>query len=331
MIRTRVCDLFGIDVPILNAPMASAAGGELAAAVSAAGGLGFIGAMGHDAAWLRLQIRLVRERTDKPFGVGYISHRLPQLPDLYEVAIEERVPVIAHSFADPAPFMAAARGAGVKVIAQVQNVAGAREAARAGVDAIVAQGAEAGGHTGFVSVLSLVPDVVATVAPLPVIAAGGIASGETLAAAFMLGAEGAWLGTAFLASPESMYSANKKQRIIEISAADTVLTRVFDLGRGEPWPEHIAARAARNAFVDKWEGREDQIRADRQEAGAELAAGVSTDDVTTAPVWAGTAVGQVVDRASASEVVRRIAAQAEDVMRERSRALLARPIGAQTT
>jgi nitronate monooxygenase len=331
MIRTRVCDLFGIDVPILNAPMASAAGGELAAAVSAAGGLGFIGAMGHDAAWLRLQIRLVRERTDKPFGVGYISHRLPQLPDLYEVAIEERVPVIAHSFADPAPFMAAARGAGVKVIAQVQNVAGAREAARAGVDAIVAQGAEAGGHTGFVSVLSLVPDVVATVAPLPVIAAGGIASGETLAAAFMLGAEGAWLGTAFLASPESMYSANKKQRIIEISAADTVLTRVFDLGRGEPWPEHIAARAARNAFVDKWEGREDQIRADRQEAGAELAAGVSTDDVTTAPVWAGTGVGQVVDRASASEVVRRIAAQAEDVMRERSRALLARPIGAQTT
>jgi nitronate monooxygenase len=160
-----------------------------------------------------------------------------------------------------------------------------------------------------------------------VIAAGGIASGETLAAAFMLGAEGAWLGTAFLASPESLYSGNKKRRILEISADDTVLTRVFDLGKGEPWPEHIAARAARNAFVDKWHGREDQIRADRQEAGAELAAAASADDVTTVPVWAGTGVGQVVDRASASEVVRRIAARTEDVLRERSRALLALPAG----
>jgi nitronate monooxygenase len=322
MIRTRVCDVLGIDVPILNAPMASAAGGELAAAVSAAGGLGFIGAMGHDAGWLRSQIRLVRERTDRPFGVGFISYRLPQLAELFEVAIDERVPVIAHSFADPAPYMPAARRAGVKVIAQAQNVAGALEAARAGVDAIVAQGAEAGGHTGFNSVLSLVPDVVAAVAPLPVIAAGGIASGETLAAAFMLGAAGAWLGTAFLASPESLYSEKKKGRILEISAADTVLTRVFDLGKGEPWPEHIAARAARNAFVDKWHGREDQIRADRREAGAELAAGVSADDVTTAPVWAGTGVGHVIDRASASDIVRRIAAQAEEVLRERSRTLL---------
>ena len=324
MIRTRVCDVFGIEVPILNAPMASAAGGELAAAVSAAGGLGFIGAMGHDAAWLRAQIRLVRERTDKPFGVGFISYRLPQVPELFQVAIDERVPAIAHSFADPAPYMAAAQAAGVKVIAQVQNVAGALEAARAGVNALVAQGAEAGGHTGFTSVLSLVPDVVAAVTPLPVIAAGGIASGETLAAAFMLGAEGAWLGTAFLASPESLYSENKKRRILEISAADTVLTRVFDLAKGEPWPDHIAGRAARNTFVDRWHGREDQIRADRRDAAAELAVAVSGDDVAGAPVWAGTGVGEVVDRASASDVVRRIAARAESVMRERTHALLAR-------
>ena len=323
MIRTRVCDLLGIDVPILNAPMASAAGGELAAAVSAAGGLGFIGAMGHDAAWLRAQIRLVRERTDKPFGVGFISYRLPQLPELFGVAVDERVPVIAHSFADPAPYMAAARRAGVKVIAQVQNVPGALEAARAGVDAIVAQGAEAGGHTGFTAVLSLVPDVVAAVAPLPVIAAGGIAGGDTLAAAFMLGAEGAWLGTAFLASPESLYSEAKKRRILEISAADTVLTRVFDLAKGEPWPEHIAGRAARNAFVERWHGREDAIRTDRREAAAELAAVASAEDLATAAVWAGTGVGAVVDRASASEIVRRIAARAEEIVRERSQTLLA--------
>jgi nitronate monooxygenase len=323
MIHTRICDVFGIEIPILNAPMASAAGGELAAAVSSAGGLGFIGAMGHDADWLRAQIRLVRERRDKPFGVGFISYRLPQLPELFAVAIDERVPVIAHSFADPAPYMPAAHRAGVKVISQAQNVAGAREAARAGVDAIVAQGAEAGGHTGFTSVLSLVPDVVAAVGPLPVIAAGGIASGETLAAALMLGAEGAWLGTAFLASPESMYSEKKKRRILEIAADDTVLTRVFDLAKGEPWPEHIAGRAARNAFVDRWHGREDEIRANRGEAGAELAAAIGADDVATVPVWAGTGVGHVVDRASASDVVHRIASRAEQVMRERVRLLVA--------
>ena len=151
--------------------------------------------------------------TDRPFGVGFISYRLPEQYALFEAAIDERVPVIAHSFADPAPYMSAAKRAGMKVIAQVQNVAGAIEAARAGVDAIVAQGAEAGGHTGSLSVMGLIPAVVAAIAPLPVIAAGGIASGETLAAAFMLGATGAWLGTAFLASPESLYSGNKKARI----------------------------------------------------------------------------------------------------------------------
>src|SRR5581483_3141679 len=132
MLRTKLHDLLGIEAPLMNAPMGGVAGGELAAAVSAAGGLGLIASATGDADWLRAQIRLVRERTDRPFGVGFISHWLPKTPALYQVAIEERVPVVAHSFTDPAPYMAAARSAGCTVICQVRDVDGAREAQRAG-------------------------------------------------------------------------------------------------------------------------------------------------------------------------------------------------------
>jgi nitronate monooxygenase len=322
MLHTRICSLFGISVPILNAPMASAAGGALAAAVSEAGGLGLIGAMGHDAGWLRDQIRLARERTNKPFGVGFITYRLPALHDLYDVALSERVAVVAHSFADPAPYVAAARAAGAKVISQVQTVEGALEAARAGVDAIVAQGSEAGGHTGYASTFSLVPDVVRSVESIPVIAAGGIADGRALAAALMLGAEGAWLGTAFLAAPESIYSDNKKRRILEVDGSQTVLSRVFDLAKGEPWPTGIAARAARNSFTEKWAAREGEVESDPREAGAELAGGLAADDVSTVPVWAGTGVGFVNDRSSTTEIVLRIAAETERTLRERTNDLL---------
>ncbi|MHB8575942.1 MAG: NAD(P)H-dependent flavin oxidoreductase, partial [Dehalococcoidia bacterium] len=183
MLHTRLCELLGIELPILNAPMgSSAANGRLAAAVSAAGGLGLIGAMsGKGPDWLRQQIRLVRETTDRPFGAGFISHRLLQSPGLYEVALEERVPVIVHSFADPAPYMAAARAVGAKVICQVRDIEGALEAVRAGVDIVCAQGTEAGGHTGTIATLPLVPQVVDAVSPLPVIAAGGIGDGRGLA------------------------------------------------------------------------------------------------------------------------------------------------------
>src|ERR1700686_2088111 len=112
MLHTRICDLFGIEKPIVSAPMAGAAGGELAAAVSEAGGLGFIAAMGHDAGWLKAQIRLVRERTSRPFGVGFVTHWLPEMPELYEGALRERGPGISHSFIDPSPHMPAALAPG---------------------------------------------------------------------------------------------------------------------------------------------------------------------------------------------------------------------------
>jgi nitronate monooxygenase len=320
MLRTRICDLFGIEAPILNAPMGGGpAGGELAAAVSAAGGLGLIGGMSQGGPdWLREQIRVVRERTDRPFGVGFISHWLPQMAALYEVALAERVPVVAHSFVDPAPYVAAARDAGAKVIAQVQTVELARAAAAAGVDAIVAQGTEGGGHTGTISTLPLVPQVVDAVAPIPVIAAGGIGDGRGLAAALMLGAEGVWLGTAFLTARECGFSSNKKRRVLATGAADTVRTSVFDIADMMPWPDGIAGRVARNGFTERWHGHEEELRGRTEAAHQELAEAWTADDANVSAVWAGEIAGMVNAERSAAEIVRGIVAEAERTLRERS-------------
>jgi NAD(P)H-dependent flavin oxidoreductase YrpB (nitropropane dioxygenase family) len=189
-LRTKLCDLLEVEHPILNAPMGGGdAPAELAAAVSQAGGFGFIGGTTRAGVpWLVDQIRRTRDLTDRPFGVGFISH-LPGAAELMAAALDEGVRVVAHSFADPSPFMDAARAAGARVLCQVRTVEGARVAARAGVDAVTAQGTEAGGHTGRVSTMPLVPAVVDAVAPTPVVAAGGIADGRGIAAALMLGAD----------------------------------------------------------------------------------------------------------------------------------------------
>jgi hypothetical protein len=202
-LQTRICDLFGITHPILNAPMGGGdAPGALAAAVTTAGGLGMIGGTTEgDTRWLVEQIRTARELTDGPLGVGLLSQR-PNAWRLMNAALDEGIRVIAHSFADPAPFVPQAHDAGAIVICQVRTVEDARRAADAGVDVITAQGTEAGGHTGHMSTATLVPAVVDAVAQLPVVAAGGIADGRSFAAMLMLGAEGAWIGTRFLATHE---------------------------------------------------------------------------------------------------------------------------------
>ncbi|MCH7625373.1 MAG: nitronate monooxygenase, partial [Chloroflexi bacterium] len=232
MLKTRLCDLLGIEHPIVSAPMAGAAGGELAAAVSEAGGFGLIGnGPASTPEWLRDQIRFVRERTDRPFGVGFISS-FPGLDDLIKVALEERVTAVSHSFADPTSYVPAAHEAGIKVLAQVQKVSHAKRVALAGVDAITAQGTEAGGHTGHNGTLPMVPAVIDVAGDIPVIAAGGIADGRGLAAVLMLGAEGAWIGTRFVASAESSREGWMKDQIVRASSDDTVLTKAYDLTSG---------------------------------------------------------------------------------------------------
>jgi nitronate monooxygenase len=318
MLHTRLCDLFGIDHPILNAPMGGGdAPGRLAAAVSNAGGLGLIGGTTIGGVeWLAGQIRIARGLTDRPFGVGFISH-LPGAAELMAVALDEGVRIIAHSFADPSPFVATAHDAGALVLCQIRTVGAAERAARAGVDVVTAQGTEAGGHTGRMSTMPLVPAVVDAVAPLPVVAAGGIADGRGIAAAVMLGAEGVWIGTRFLGTHECGVSDAYKARVIEASGNDTVLTDVFDIAAGIPWPDGVSGRALRNRFAKRWENREDELRIWATEHRDEYRSLGGDSETTEKAVWAGEAASFVRGTESAGEVVRQLAAEAVEVLRDR--------------
>lgn len=322
MLHTRICDLFGIDHPIISAPMAGTATSALAAAVSEAGGLGLIGGtMGNNPDWLREQIKLVRERTQKPFGVGFISS-FPGLEKLLQVAIDERVPVITHSFADPTPYIAAAHAAGIKVIAQVQKVSHAKIAALAGVDAIAAQGTEAGGHTGYSGTLPLVPAVIDAVGAIPVVAAGGIADGRGLAAVLMLGGEGGWLGSRFVASQEAIDPDWKKQRAVQASADDTVLTRVYDLINDAPFPKDIGDRVLANDFNSAWHGQDPNIIAHREELRAQLSRAEQANDANMLAVRVGNATGLISSVEPAGDIVRRIIQEAEAILRSRPQRVL---------
>jgi nitronate monooxygenase len=315
MLQTPLCELLGIEHPILNAPMGGTATASLAAAVSAAGGFGMIGGTAPGGpSWLREQIRAATARTNRPFGVGLISS-FPGVGDLVQVAIDERVAAINHSFADPTPYVAAAHAAGVKIFAQVQTVAQASRAASAGVDVLIAQGTEAGGHTGGIGTLALVPAVVDVAGAIPVVAAGGIADGRGLAAALMLGAAGVWLGTRFVASQEWGGQPWEQAAVVAATADDTVRTSVYDLVRAAPFPEGIADRMLRNTFVDTWQGREGELLAQRDMLRQQLAEAAQRGDAQMLDISAGVGAGLVRAVEPAGAIVRRIVDDAEQLLR----------------
>jgi nitronate monooxygenase len=218
--RTELCSRLGIDIPIIQAPIVGAA--PLAAAVSGAGGLGSIAAAGWGAKWTREKIREVRAATSKPFSVNLLMSF--SYEEELEVCLQEHVPVVSFFWGEPAPYIERCHAAGATVLLQVGSVEEARRAVDAGVDIIVAQGWEAGGHVrGDVATLPLVPSVVDAVAPIPVVAAGGIVDGRGLAAVLALGAAGAWIGTRFLASEEASVHPDYLKRVLEGTAAETIL------------------------------------------------------------------------------------------------------------
>jgi nitronate monooxygenase len=262
--------------------------------------------------------------TDRPFGVGFISH-LPYTAELMAIALREGVRVIAHSFANPAPYVDAAHDAGALVLCQVRSVDAARQAAAAGVDVITAQGTEAGGHTGLVSTLPLVPAVVDAVAPIPVIAAGGIADGRGIAAALMLGADAVWIGTRFLATAECGVSDAYKARVVASAGNDTVLTDVFDIATGMPWPDGVSGRAIRNEFVERWENREDELRTWAVEHRDSYRRLGPDTEVAEKAIWAGEAASFVTRIESAADVVRNLVTDASNVIRNRPASLLRDP------
>jgi nitronate monooxygenase len=323
MLYTRICDLLGVAHPILGAPMSGGiAAADLAAAISEAGDFGLIGAMttgGTD--WLREQIHRVRERTNNPFGVGFISS-FPGLDELVQVALEEHVAAVSHSFADPTPYVVSAHMAGAKVIAQVQTVAQAVIAANAGVDVLVAQGTEAGGHTGYSGTLPMVAAVVDVAGALPVLAAGGIADGRGLAAVLMLGAEGVWMGTRFYASKEAGAGNWEKERLIQAGTDDTVLTKVYDLALDFPFPPTVGDRVLRNDFTAEWHGRDDEVVAQREEVRTQVIVAMKEGNARIAAVRGGNAVGLIHEIEAAGDIVRQVVAEAEHILRERPRQVL---------
>ncbi|MFN8471519.1 MAG: nitronate monooxygenase [Anaerolineae bacterium] len=322
MIHTQLCDLLGIQHPILNAPMSGTATAVLAAAVSNAGGFGMIGGTSRGGPdWLRAQIGAARAKTARPFGVGFISS-FPNVDDLVQVALDEQVVAINHSFADPTPYVAAAKARGIRVFAQVQSLAQAQRAAKAGVDAIIAQGTEAGGHTGMAGTLALVPSVVDSVGDIPVVAAGGIADGRGLAAILMLGAVGVSLGTRFVASEEWGGGAWERQAILAANTDDTIRTSVYDQVRGVAFPTDIADRVLRNRFNTTWDGRTTAINEHRAELQRELEIGAEAHDTDVVDISAGVVVGLIRSLEPAGVIVQGIVTEAEVVLRQRSAAVL---------
>lgn len=308
-LRTPFTELMGITHPIVLAPMGGSAGGELAAAVSEGGGLGLVGGgRGDDPAWLDRELGLVAERTAAPWGVGFLSWAASPAAVRHALGFGPRAVLL--SFGDPRPLAQPVLEAGVPLIVQVTDLDEAERALDVGADVLVAQGAEAGGHGGRRATFPFVPVVVDLAGPTPVLAAGGIADGRGLAAALVLGAAGAVLGTRFQASDEALVTPEVAQAIVDGRGDDTERHRTLDIARGAAWPERYTARTLTNAFLDRWRGRDAELAGD-DEALAAYRAGAARGDPSLIPLWAGEAVDLVTGRTPAATLVRTIATEAE--------------------
>lgn len=312
MIRTPLTRWFDLTTPVIGAPMAGVSGGALARAVSEAGGLGMIGVSGrHDAGFVTEQCAVPAE-AQLPFGLGLMIWTLAERPELFEATVAAQPSLVSMSFGDPGPWVGPLHDAGIAVAAQVNTVADARRAVDAGVDVLVAQGTEAGGHTGQRALLPLLQEVLA-LTDRPVVAAGGIATGRAMAAMLVAGAAGVWVGTALLACTEGLNQASARQRIREATGDETVLTRAFDVAEGIAWPERWPGRALVNDFSRAWHGREAELVAD-DAARSLVVQGRRTGDPATAPLYAGEAVGLVTTERSAVDVVREMDADAQKAL-----------------
>ncbi len=315
---TAITERLGIRHPIILAPMGGVAGGELAAAVTRAGGLGLIGAGYADEDWIGQQFDATG---DVQVGIGFITWHLAKHPARLEAALARKPRAVMLSFGDAAPFTDRIKRAGAALIMQVQSPAEAVEAKRLGADVIVAQGSEAGGHgTTARGLLPLLPAVVDAVAPTPVAAAGGIVDGRGLAAALALGAAGVLVGTRFYAARESLGHDEAKARIVAARAEETVRTHVFDVVRGLDWPKQYTGRAIRNDFTRRWHGREAALEAALADERVRYADAAAAGDFTTAVVWAGEGV-DLIDRVlPAADIVRQMIEQAEAALARIKRA-----------
>jgi len=310
-IPTRLTRSWKLRQPIVSAPMAFAAGGALAAAVSRSGGLGLIGGGYGDAGWLEEQFAAAGAT---PVGVGFITWSLRKSPSLLTQALRHEPRAVMLSFGDPRPFAAEIRAAGAKLLCQCQHMGHVRDALDAGADAVVAQASEAGGHGALRGAMSFVPEaadhLAAHAADTLLLAAGGIADGRGLAAALMLGADGVLVGTRFWAADEALVHPRHHAAIVQTDGDGTVRTRAPDIARQLPWPSGFTARIRRNAFTERWHGREDEMERDAADVGARYARAFAEGDPDQTAVWFGEAAGLIDAIEPAQRIVERIAAQA---------------------
>ncbi|HVH75852.1 MAG TPA: nitronate monooxygenase [Stellaceae bacterium] len=263
MLRTSLCDLLGIEVPIILAPMGSASSAEFAAAVSNEGGLGGIGSLFRTTAAIKRDIDVVKTLTNRHYAINHIPPMLDE--EAFHHTLAARPAVVSFALGDPGDLVRRAHDAGSLVMVQVTTVAQAFEAAERRADVIIAQGGEAGGYGGGVSTMTLVPQVVDAVSPIPVVAAGGIFDGRGIAAVLMLGAVGVNLGTRFLASDEAPVSEIWKKAITAARSEDTVKADV--LNDITPLPGtggyRTVLRSLRTPFLDEWNAKREEARRDR--------------------------------------------------------------------
>lgn len=301
-IRTRLNDLLGIRIPLLNAPMTPQAGGALARCVSDAGAFGMLGFDEDEGAeQIEEQLAILQAGDAPPFGIGLVAWVLQRRPELLDIAIAARPAFLSVSFGDPTPYVARAREAGILTGSQVQNRASAQVALDAGVDVLVAQGTEAGGHTGAVGTLPLL-QIVLGMTDKPVIAAGGISTGRGFAAVLAAGAVGAWIGTPFLLARESRTTPQAQAVIADSDETQTVLTSVFDRIQHKGWTVEYRGRALRNAFVDRWNGREDEMMS-QPHAESDFARAKAAHDYALANIYAGQSVGTLRGVRPAADIV----------------------------
>ncbi|MDT5010120.1 MAG: nitronate monooxygenase [Mycobacterium sp.] len=316
MIATRLTERLGIKHPIVSAPMAMAAGGALAAAVSRAGALGLIGGGYGDSDWIRTQFA---EAGSERVGVGFITWSAQRSPSVVTEALEFRPAAVMLSFGAPAVFADQVKQAGATLICQCQTLSHVDEALRAGADVVVAQGTEAGGHGAMRGTVSFVPEVADYLAESSpetlLLAAGGIADGRAVAAALMLGADGVLMGTRLWASDEALVHPRHHRAILESNGDGTIRTTTPDVVRELGWPPEFTARVRRNTFTERWHNHEVELAANAVAEGPRYRAAFADGDPDNAAVFFGEVAGLIRSIEPAATIVERVVEEAATLLR----------------
>jgi nitronate monooxygenase/enoyl-[acyl-carrier protein] reductase II len=313
VLRTDICDLLGVDLPIIQAPYGAWTSAEVVAAVSNAGALGSIAAAGRPIEDLRSQLKRIRELTDRPFAANHVMRLFAD--EAYAATLEARPRVISVALGDPGDLVERAHEAGSLFVQQVHTVQQARQAAERGVDVIIAQGSEAGGFGGTVSTLALVPQVVDAVSPIPVVAAGGIADGRGLAAALILGAQGANIGTRFMASAEAAIPDGWKQDIVAAQSEDAVKVAFWnDVMPPEGGGYDTLPRALRTPFIERWNPQREEASREAARLREEIGNAMQQGGAHELVPFTGQTAGLIRDILPAAEIVRQLVAEAEQAL-----------------